>query len=171
MNRIRFAGWVSVAVAAACGCSPALAKDDPRPSLSLDPIVAHNLLAPIEEARNPPPAYRLDPNGEAASGQRARLSLDLGDATLFAITGKLNRQPAPAGPLDGSHARALGQRRDSGKVYGVGVTRNVRGFDLGAAYQFSKLSAEQPDSDSQLRDGGPGRSHSLRATARIRFRP
>lgn len=170
MNRGRFALFASAAVAAACCCSPASARDKPRPSLSLDPITARTLLAPVEDARASVPGYRLDPNAQAA-GQRARLSIDLGDATLFAIGGKLNRPPAPTGPLDGGHARALGQRRDSGKVYGVGITRNVRGFDLGATYQFSKLSAEQPDSDSQLRDGGPGRSHSLRATARIRFRP
>ena len=170
MNRGRFAGWAIGALGAGYCCSPALAKDDPRPSLSIDPIVAHTLLAPVEEARSPTAAYRLDPLGQAAVGQRARLSIDVGDATLFAITGKLSRQRAPAGPLDGSHARALGQRRDSGKVYGVGVTHNVRGVDLGATYQYSKLSAEQADSDSRLRDDGLGKSHSLRATARIRFR-
>lgn len=170
MNRGRLAGWAIGAIAAGCCCSPALAKDDPRPSLSIDPIVAHTLLAPVEEARSPTAAYRLDPLGQAAVGQRARLSIDVGDATLFAITGKLNRQRAPAGPLDGSHARALGQRRDSGKVYGVGLTHNVRGVDLGATYQYSKLGAEQADSESRLRDDGPGKSHSLRATARIRFR-
>ena len=159
------------ALGAACCCSPAFAKDDRAPSLSFDPIVARNLLAPVEDARNPAASYRLDPLGQAAAGQRVRLSIDVGDATLFAITGKLNRQRTPAGPLDGSHARALGQRRDGGKVYGAGVTRNLRGVDLSATYQYSKLSAEQPDADSQSRDGGPGKSHSLRATARIRFRP
>lgn len=169
MNRGRFAGLTITALAAVCGWAPAQAKDDPRPSLSFDPITARNLLAPIEEARGPLAAYRLDPGGHTAAGQRARLSVDVGDATLFAITGKLNRQRAAAGPLDGNHARALGQRSDGGKVYGLGVTRNVRGVDLGASYQYSKLSAEQPD--SELRDGGPGKSHSLRATARIRFKP
>jgi hypothetical protein len=170
MNRGRFAVCASAAVAAACCCSPASAKDKPRPSLSLDPITARTLLAPVEDARASAPAYRLDPN-TPASGQRARLSIDLGEATVFAISGKLNRPPAPTGPLDGGHARALGQSRDSGKVYGLGITRNVRGLDLGATYQFSKLSAEQPQTGSEMRDGGPGRSHSLRATARIRFRP
>jgi hypothetical protein len=161
---------VCVALAAACSSAPALA--DPKPTLSIDPITARNLLAPIEEVRGPQaPAYRLDPGLEPASGHRARLSLDVGDATLFAITGRLTRQPAPAGPLDAGHARALGQRRDSGKVYGLGVARTVRGVDLSATYQHSRLSAEQPAADSQLRDDGPGRSHSLRATARIRFRP
>jgi hypothetical protein len=170
MNRDRFAGLAMAASVAAVAAAPAAAKDSPSPSLSIDPITARNLLAPVEDGRAAAPGYRLDPNGPA-SGQRARLSIDLGEATVFAITGKLNRQPTPTGPLDGGHARALGQRRDSGKVYGLGVNRNVRGFDLGATYQFSKLSAEQPPSGGELGDGGPGRSHSLRATARIRFRP
>ena len=132
MNRGRFAGWAMGALGAASCCSPALAKDDPGPSLSLDPIVARSLLAPVEDARNPAAAYRLDPLGLAAAGQRVRLSVDVGDATLFAITGKLNRQRTAAGPLDGSHARALGPKRDGGKVYGAGVTRNVRGVDVGS---------------------------------------
>jgi hypothetical protein len=74
---------------------------------------------------------------------------------------------ADAGPLDGSHASVLGQRRDSGKVYGLGVTRALHGVELGATYQYSKLRTEQPH--SEIADGGPGRSHSLRASARIRF--
>ena len=53
MNRGRFAGWAMGALGAASCCSPALAKDDPGPSLSLDPIVARSLLAPVEDARNP----------------------------------------------------------------------------------------------------------------------
>jgi hypothetical protein len=170
MNRGCFAGLaIAASVAAGLG-APAAAKDAPTPSLSVDPITARTLLAPVEEGRAPAAAYRLDPNAPA-TGQRARLSIDLGEATIFAITGRLNRQPAPTGPLDGGHARALGQRRDSGKVYGLGVARTVRGFDIGATYQFSKLRAEQPMPDGDLGDGGPGRSHSLRATARIRFRP
>lgn len=170
MNRGCFIHWASAALAAACCGAPALAKDNPKPGLSIDPIVARTLLAPVDEARSLPSSdYRLDPNAGAVTGQRARLSVELGDATLFAITGRLKRQPAPVGPLDGGHASALGERRDSGKVYGLGITRAVRGVELGATYQYSKLRAEQPD--SEFRDGGPGRSHSLRATARIKFRP
>jgi hypothetical protein len=161
---------LAIAALAAAGCGdPAMAKDAPKPSLSIDPIAARTLLAPVDEARGLPPGYRIDANAEAARGQRAKLSVELGDATLYAITGRLKRQPAPAGPLDSGHARALGQSRDSGKVYGLGVTRAVRGVELGATYQYSKLRSEQ--ADSEFRDGGPGRSHSLRATARIRFRP
>jgi hypothetical protein len=159
-----------VALAAACSSAPALAKDKPKPSLSIGPVSARSLLAPVEEMRGMPvPAYRLDPIGEAASGQRARLSLEFGDATVFAITGRLERLPTTSGPLDASHARALGQRRDSGKVYGAGVSRKIGGVDLSATYQYSKISAEQPETDAERHDNGPGRSHSLRATARIRF--
>ncbi len=160
-----------VAIAAACGSVPALAKDSPKPTLSIDPISARGLLAPVDDARPHSPAYRLDPGLDPATGQRAQLSLELGDSTLFAITGRLSREASPTGPLDPGHARVLGQRRlDSGKVYGAGVARSVRGVDLSATYQYSKISAEQPESDAKLDDDGPGKSHSLRATARIRFR-
>ncbi len=171
MNRGRFAVLAIAASSAAGLGSPAPARDAPIPSLTFDPIAARHLLAPVDDAGTPPPAYRLDPDGQAAAGQRARLSLDVGDATVFAITGKLNRKPATAGPLDAGHARALGQGRSSGKVYGVGMSRHVRGVDLSATYQYSKISAEQPEMESRMRDDGPGKSHSLRATARIRFRP
>ena len=158
-------------LAGAAVAVPASAKDAPKPSLSIDPIVARTLLAPVDEARGVPPGYRLDPGPDPAFGQRARLSVEVGDATVFAITGRLSRQPLPSGPLDAGHARALGQRRDSGKVYGAGVSRSFHGIDLSATYQYSKVTADQPDMHSEAGDGAPGRSHSLRATARIRFRP
>lgn len=149
----------------------ALAKDPPKPSLTLDPITARSLLAPIEDARSLAPVYRLDPGLEPASGQRARLSVEVGDSTLFAITGRLNRRPGPPGPLAGGHARALGLKQsERGKVYGAGISRTIRGVDVSAAYQYSKLSDEQAG-DSEARIDGLGRSHSVRATARIRFRP
>ena len=171
VNRERIARMALVAVVVACGSVPALAKDAPKPSLSLDPIVAHNLLAPIEEVRSPSQNYRLDLGPNPVVGQSARLSVEVGDATLFAITGRLNRDPVAVGPLDPSHARSLGQRRDSGKVYGGGVSHTHRGVDLSATYQYSKVTAGQPEIESEVRDNGPGRSHSVRATARIRFRP
>ena len=170
MNRERIAAF-GVAVAAACCSAPALAKDPPKPSLTLDPIMARSLLAPVDDARALAPAYRLDPGLEPASGQRARLSVEVGDSTLFAITGRLNRRPGPPGPLEAGHARALGLKRsDSGKVYGAGISRTIRGVDVSAAYQYSRLSDEQPG-DGEAGIGGLGRSHSVRATARIRFRP
>jgi len=166
VNRERIAILAIAAIAATCG-APAIAKDPPKPSLSIDPIVAPNLLAPVDEDRSLN-RYRLDPGREPASGQQAKLSIDLGKATMFAITGRLQRQPAPAGPLDSGHARALGPKREGGKVYGAGVAGSFHGVDLSATYQYSKLRAEQGETDAA--DNGPGRSHSLRATARIRFR-
>ena len=171
MNRERIAGWTWVAIAAALASTPADAKDAPKPGLSLDPITARSLLAPIEEGRGALSAYRLDPGIEPSAGQRAKLSLEVGDSTLFAITGRLNRQPLAAGPLDPGLARTLGPRRDSGKVYGAGVSRTVRGVNLSATYQYSKITAGQPEPETELRGIGPGKSHSIRATARIRFRP
>lgn len=147
--------------------SASLSAKEPAPSLSVDPIVARGLLAPVDDARSAAD-YRLDPGLEPSEGQRARLSIDVGKATMFAITGRLKREAAPTGPLDPGDARAMGQRRDSGKVYGAGVSTNVAGFDLSATYQYSKLSAEQGGSDTFAET--PGRSHSLRATARLRFR-
>ena len=149
-----------------CFATAAFAKDDP-PSLSIDPIVAHGLLAPIDEAATPS-SYRLDPGPDPSGGQRAKLTFDLGKASLFAITGRIKREAAPTGPLDPGHARLLGQKRDSGKVYGAGVSGTFHGIDLSATYQYSKISAEQGDSDTVA--DGPGRSHSLRATARLHFR-
>jgi hypothetical protein len=171
VNRELF-GRIALAAAVA-GCAvPAFAKDPPKPSLSIDPIVARTLLAPVDEARGPGAAYRLDPGLEPASGQRARLSLEVGDSTLYALTGRLSRQPGPPGPLDAGHAKALGIKRpDSGKVYGAGVSRKVGGIDVSATYQYSKISAENPAGDDLAHGDGPGKSHSLRGTMRIRFRP
>ena len=160
---------MAVMAAAAAGCAaPAFAKDPPKASLAIDPISARTLLAPVEDARPREPGYRLDSGLESATGSRARLSFDLGRANLFAITGRLQRQPAASGPLDIRDARTLGHRRDSGKVYGAGVSTRVHGVDLGATYQYSKISAEQGDSEAA--GGTLGRSHSLLATARIRLR-
>ena len=140
--------------------------------MTIEPIAAPGLLGPADLAENRSSSFRLDSGLDPARGQRARLSVELGNATVFAITGRLDRRGAARGPLDPGHAKALGlQRADSGKVYGAGVTRNVRGVDLSATYQYSKVSAEQPVDDGRWRDGGPGKSHSLRAAARIRFRP
>lgn len=159
------------ALAGACVAGTASAQDKPRsPSLAIEPIVARNLLAPIEEKGSPPPVYRVDQAIEA-DGHRARLNVPVGDSTLFAITGKLTRRPDALGPLDERHAKALGQRRTDSKVYGAGIERNLGGVDLSATYQYSKLRAEQPQYEGQARTDGMGRSHSLRATARIRFRP
>jgi hypothetical protein len=171
MNR-ELRSAVPIAAAMACCAATAVARDAPQPSLSIDPIVARGLLAPVDEARAPVSSYRLDPDLEPATGQRARLSVEVGDSTLYAITGRLNRQPGMPGPLDAGHAKALGIKRpDSGKVYGAGISRTIRGVDVSANYQYSKISAEQPVDDSLARGDGPGKSHSLRGSMRIRFRP
>jgi hypothetical protein len=163
---------IALAAAIAGSAVPALAKDPPKPGLSIDPIVARTLLAPVDEAPGQGGSYRLDPGLEPASGKRARLSLEVGESTLYAITGRLSRQPGPPGPLDAGHAKALGIKRpDSGKVYGAGITRKVGGVDVSATYQYSKISAENPGGDDLARGDGPGKSHSLRGTMRIRFRP
>jgi hypothetical protein len=172
VNRERTVVFGVAAIAACCCSAPAAAKDAPKPSLSIDPIVARTLLAPVEESGRQAAGYRLDPGIEPASGQRAKLSVEVGDSTLYAITGRLNRQPGPPGPLESGHAKALGLKRsDSGKVYGAGISRNVRGVDVSATYQYSKISAEQPADDSLARGDGPGKSHSLRGSVRIRFKP
>src|SRR5689334_16941050 len=93
--------------------SVSLSAKEPAPSLSVDAIVARGLLAPVDDARSASD-YRLDPGLEPSEGQRARLSIDVGKATMFAITGRLKREAAPTGPLDPGDARAMGQRRDSG---------------------------------------------------------
>ena len=159
------------ALAGAASAIPALAKD-PKPSLSIDRIAARNLLAPVEDENAQLPRYRVDPGGDAAVGKRARLSIPMGGSTLFAITGKLTRRAETSGPLDERHAQVLGQRRSgSGKVYGAGIERSRGGVEFVAAYQYSKLRAEDPQFDGRANADGLGRSHSVRATARIRFRP
>lgn len=162
--------WAALA-ASVCGV-PAAAKDSPRPRLSIDPITARTLLAPIDYTRTPPASYRLDPGPEPVIGQGARLSLEVGESTLFAITGRLDRLPGPPGPLEAGELKALRLKAgETGKVYGAGISRKIGGVDIGASYQYSKIRAEQPADDSQAQDDGPGKSHSLRAVARIRFRP
>lgn len=167
MNRGRELEAICVGVAAICLSTTASAKDAPAPSLSIDPIVARGLLAPIDDARAAS-SYRLDPGLEPTGGQRAKLSVDVGKATLFAITGRIKRDPAPVGPLDAGHALTLSPRHDSSKVYGGGLTTSFRGVDLSATYQYSKIHADQGDSEAA--QSTLGRSHSVRATARFRFR-
>lgn len=167
MNRGVELRLACVAAATACASAAVCAKDAPAPSVSIDPIIAQSLLAPVEDEFQPTRSFRLDPGIDPAGGQRAKLSVDLGKTTLFAITGRLQRKYVTTGPLERADARLIGQGRDSGKVFGGGVSRTFQGVDLSATYQYSKIRTEQGDTDSIA--GGPGRSHSLRATARIRL--
>jgi hypothetical protein len=120
----------------ACLASPAIAKDNP-PSLSIDPVVARGLLSPIDEAATPS-SYRLDPGPEPSGGQRAKLTLDLGKASLFRdhrphqARGRADRS-AGSGPCPPAW-----QKRDSGKVYGRGVSSTFHGIDLSATYQTAR---------------------------------
>ncbi len=172
VNRERKTVRAMAAVAACCCAAAAQAKDAPKPSLSIEPIVARTLLAPVDDAGKAAAGYRLDPGIEPASGKRAKLSVEVGDSTVYAISGRLERRPGPPGPIDPGHAGALGMKRsDSGKVYGAGISRKVGGVDVSATYQYSKISAENPAGDVLARGDGPGKSHSLRGTMRIRFRP
>ena len=165
-------GWLLLlGLAGVAVATPAFAQVKPkRPALAIEPIGARDLLAPAEPRAIRLPSYRLGPNGEFASGERAKLSVDLGDTTLFAITGKLDRRRQQAsGSLDPPPSTAIVRRKpDSSRVYGAGVQRQIGPVDVSATYQYSKVNAER--SQSELNLANP-RSHSVRATARIRFRP
>ena len=155
-------------------------KSGSSPSLSIDDASAPRLLSALDLAAPPDagqPAgsistradhlYRLEP-GPAATGRRARLSVAVGSATLFAIAGKLERNKSRLAP---ELSAGLAQRPPgSGKVYGAGIESRLGKLELGAVYQYSKLSADQPESANAPRLGGD-KSHNLRATFRVRFRP
>lgn len=177
-----------VALAGAFVAGPASAQDQPKPlDFSLAPISARNLLAPIDEpapVRPPrlsaidadrqgllePPPFRFEREGDAITGKRARLSVGVGDTTLFAIGGRLTRRPLPGPPDPTDSNRALGSRKmESGKVYGVGAERRIGPADVSASYQYSTINAGPVDEGMTDIDNSR-RSHSVRATARIRFR-
>jgi len=114
------------------------------------------------------PAWRLERDGDAVTGKRARLSVPLGSTTVFALGGKLARRTGSAlpDPVEGPTPLA-GRKMDGGRVYGAGVERRVGPVDVSATYQYSRVSAgEAGDAIGSDR----AKSHSLRATARIRFR-
>ena len=143
-----------------------------------------SLLSPVQETRPAPslrlsdidaeragllqePAWRLERDGDPVTGKRAKLSVPVGSTTVFALGGKLARRTGSTlpDPIEGP-APLAGRKMDSGKVYGAGVERRVGPVDVSATYQYSRISADEAG------DGGGDRakSHSLRATARIRFR-
>jgi hypothetical protein len=166
------------------GAAPALAKGAP-PSLSIAPITGSSLLAPIEDKRPAPslrlsiidaervglleePAWRLEHDGDPVTGKRAKLSLPVGSTTVFAIGGKLTRRTGSTLPDPVEGPSGLTSRKmDSGRVYGAGVERKLGPFDVSATYQYSRISAGE--AGDGLGDGH-AKSHSLQATARIRFR-
>ena len=108
-----------LAIASAGLAAPSFAKDlsgKSPPKLIFEPITARNLLAPvdtetilssrlrlIEVERGgfiEPPPYRLDREGDLVTGNRAKLSVAVGETRLFAVSGKLTRRERP-GPHAG----------------------------------------------------------------------
>ena len=174
------------AAAGAAWAAPAAAREPPKgPSVAIGAIEARGLLSTIEEQRAPPsprlsiidaeraglleePAWRLERDGDPATGKRAKVSLPIGSTTVFAISGKLNRRTGPTMPDPVEGPVPLTDRKmDSGRVYGGGIERRVGPFELSAAYQYSRISDAGGD-DGMLERRA--HSHSVRATARIRFR-
>ena len=172
-------------IASGALAGPALAKDEPEEptaSLAIEPIFAQSLLAPAEpdsphqalrlsliDAERAgllaPPPYRLQREGDSATGKRATLSVAVGDTTLFATSGKLTRRARPA-PADAVETNALASRKlDSGRLYGAGVERRLGSVDVSASYQFSRISSGQ----LELPDGDRAKSHSLQLRARLGF--
>lgn len=160
----------AVAIAAS---APAIAEPKPAPpALAFELIRADSLLSHAEpdwklsltesELAAPIRTYRLGPAGDAY-GQRARISVELGDTTVFAIGGTLGRRDwsGPPDPVDGFRGR-----RASGKIYGGGIERSIGRVELSAIYQYNRVNPDR--SDPRLHMDNP-RSHSVRATARIRF--
>ena len=184
MNRGRAIGCICVsACACAAAASPALAKDRP-PSFSIEQVIGTSLLGPLEEKPLAPslrlsiidaersglleePGWRLERDGDMVTGKRAKLSLPVGSTTIFALGGKLTRRTGSTipDPIEGP-APLASHKMDSGRVYGAGVERRVGPFELSATYQYSRISAGEDVTSAD----GHARSHSLQATARIRFR-
>ena len=181
-----------LAIAGAAGAAPGFAKDRAQAELEFQPIFASNLLAPAEPQagrRTPrlslidveragllePPPYRLDREGDAVTGKRAKLSVPLGDTRVFAVSGKLIRRER-LGPTDGveaSSANVLGPRKlESGRLYGGGLERKFGSVDVSAAYQYSRINGAQLDptsNDAALRIDDKSQSHSVQLRARVRF--
>ena len=172
--------WLAAAAAAACAAPGIAQQSAAAPSLSIEDVSAPRLLGALDLAAAPGPIqadgsvstradrlYRLDPGHEAATGKRAKLSVAIGNATLFAIAGKLSRKSSRPAP---ETVAALPARQPAGgKVYGAGIERRLGAFELGAVYQYSKANAEAADTNTPRLSGD--KSHNLRATLRVRFRP
>ena len=174
------------AAAGAVWAAPSAAREAPKgPSVAIGAIEARGLLSTIEEQRSPPslrlsvvdaeragllaePAWRLERDGNAVTGKRVKLSLPVGSTTVFATSGKLSRRTGPTmlDPAEGT--MPLNNRKmDSSRTYGAGVERSVGPFEVSAAYQYSRIGGDSADDGMVERRA---RSHSVQATARIRFR-
>jgi hypothetical protein len=179
--------WAAAgAISAAPAAARAVPKDGPkRPVVAIEGIHATGLLSTVEEEHPSPslrlsiidadraglleqPAWRIERDGNPVTGKRAKLSLPVGSTTVFALGGKLTRRTGSTlpDPVEGPSPLAS-RKMDSGRVYGAGVERHVGRFDLSATYQYSRIS--RGEAGDSLSDGH-AKSHSLQASARIRFR-
>jgi len=184
-----------LAIAGAASAAPGLAKDKSsklQPKLELRPIIASNLLAPAEPQTGPrsprlslidveragllqPPPYRLDREGDAVTGKRAKLSVAVGDTRFFAVSGTLSRRerPGPPDAAGASRATALGPRKlESGRLYGGGLERAFGPVNVSAAYQYSRINGAQLDptsDDAGTRIDDKRKSQSVQVRARLRF--
>jgi hypothetical protein len=183
-----------LAIASTGWAAPGFAKDhdgESLPKLIFEPITAHNLLAPVDTLTTnssrlhilnvepsglvEPPPYRLERDGDLVTGNRARLSVAVGETRLFAVSGKLARRerPGPPDPVDVGRTSALGPRRlESGRLYGGGIERTFGPVDLSAAYQYSRINGADldPTSDeSAMQIDDKSTSHSFMLRARMRF--
>lgn len=174
-----------LAAAGAVSAAPADAKDPPkRPSVAIEAIEARGLLSAIEEKRAEPslrlsiidadraglieePGWQLERDGDLVTGKRAKVSVPVGETTVFALSGKLTRHTGSTMPDPVEGPTPLASRKmDSVRVYGAGVERRVGPFELSATYQYSRIGV----ADDSTTANGHARSHSLMATGRIRFR-
>lgn len=195
MVRVARTHLLLLAIAGAASAAPGFAKDNigkVQPKLEVQPIFASDLLAVAEprvDRRTPrfslidaersgliePPPYRLEREGDAVTGKRAKLSVAVGTTRFFALSGKLSRRerPGPTDAVDASRTNALGSRKlESGRLYGGGIERSFGRIDISAAYQYSRINGAQLDPASAadtLRIDDSGKSHGVQLRAELRF--
>lgn len=183
------------AIAGAASAAPGFAKDNigkVQPQLEVQPIFASDLLAiaePRPDRRTPrfslidaersglveQPPYRLEREGNAVTGKRAKLSIAVGTTRFFALSGKLSRRERPGPPeaVEFSRTNVLGPRKlESGRLYGGGVERRFGPVDVSAAYQYSRINGAELNPASlanTMRIDDSGKSHGVQLRAQLRF--
>ena len=193
-----------VCVTLLAGTAPICAKDsklriEPISGLSLTPFTeeADSVLTERLKLTNPstdglvaPPRYSLQRDGSDLTGKRARLVVPVGDNTrVVASSGKIQRRVRPG---DANGAVGIGSlgRLETGKQLGAGVEHRLGPLELGAHYQFTRITSGMIDPTGGVSERGAermmsfspaavdatmpdvdsrNRGHSLQATARIRF--
>ena len=155
------------------GAPSLLSTDEGR-----DPSAQMSTAVPSVDGLIDPPRYVLGREGSAATGKRATLSIDVGGTRLFAVGGKL--RPRERAGLDeqvapGQSRSTAPRKLESGRLYGAGVARRLGPVELGAEYQYTRVSGAKLDPSAtgeQLYDldmDGRRKSHGVRATAKLRF--